>query len=173
MQKFGQFAQRKEKMEEQKETKYLTEKGKSFEELDCPPLLKEAVRLISRKNNKMSSKGILNILINKTAHMVLSKKIKINNAGEVSIPNQFGMVLLASGSGKDRTLNDINNYIMPMHTQWFNNKAELQYQKDLEVYETQQIEEKCRKAKKQQEIEQKGINWGGDKNVSTADKLPF
>ncbi len=144
-------------------------------ELTCPEVVKKSVHVLKKKHINVPETAILNILRADFGHLVMSKKVSLISAREKIVPGQFAMVLLKSGVGKDYTRNDIKKYLFKQHRIWFEGQAEMLYQQMLELYETQQLEEKDKKNKIAKDFENRQIavdKKGDENNVPTAEN-PF
>ena len=153
-------------------SKYLRTSEISAQEIACPDILYKAVNAIRKKHVNVPTSAILNILNVDFGHVICSKKVKLDVAGEKISPGQFAMVFLKSGMGKDYIRKDARNYLLNKHIQWFQEKSEMHYIKMLDFYETQQIEDKNRRLQKQRELETKNIQQG-ENNVPTSSENPF
>lgn len=153
-------------------TKYLKHNKNSVNDITCPEILYKAVSELGKKHVNVPPSAILNILNVDFGHMICSKKIKIDIAGEILSPGQFAMIFLKSGMGKDYIRKDVKNYLLKKHILWFQEKSEKHYRKMLDLYETQLMEEKNRKNQKQQELETKNVQKGGN-DVPTSTECPF
>lgn len=162
------------KKEEKATGKYVHYRDMSFSEVNCPDLIKEAVNILSDKHINVPKTAILNTLRVNLGHVIMSKKVAISQANEKIPPGQFGMILLKSGIGKDYIRKDLKKFVFKKHLDWFKEQADTLHKEMLDLYENQQIEERCRRNKKQQEIEEKLLIEGGKTNdIKSSGINPF
>lgn len=164
------------KSENAKNYKYVHTSKVPLSELQCPDIVRKALNKLLRKHPNVPPTAILNILRVNLGHLVMSKKVKLNFAGEIITPGQFSMILLKSGVGKDFIRKDLKNYLFKQHRQWFKEQAEILYQQMVELYEIQQLEDRDRKNKNAEDFEkmQTNNNMKGEKsNVPTTNENPF
>lgn len=163
--------------EKEKQGMKFVHKGKMpLSELQCPEIVRKSLNKLLRKHPNVPPTAILNILRVNLGHLVMSKKVKLNFAGEIITPGQFSMILLKSGVGKDFIRKDLKNYLFKQHRQWFKEQAEILYQQMVELYEIQQLEDRDRKNKNAEDFEkmQTDNNMKGEKsNVPTTNENPF
>lgn len=92
-----------------------------------PACLEEIFTLFCHRYINLKPSVILNILIVKTAQMLTSKRILIDEVGRYIIPNWFSMVFVSSGFGKDRIVKDYNELVFKDFINWFENSAKAFY----------------------------------------------
>lgn len=56
--------------------------------------------------------------------MFSSKRIKLDESGRIKLINWFAIVFLSSGGGKDRLVDDLDNFIFNQYHEWFKVEAQ-------------------------------------------------
>lgn len=135
------------KSENAKNYKYVHTSKVPLSELQCPDIVRKALNKLIRKHPNVPPTAMLNILRVNLGHFVMSKKVKLNFAGEIIPPGQFAMVMLKSGTGKDYTRKDLKQYLFKKHRDWFKGQSDLLYQQMLAMYEEQLLANKDTKNK--------------------------
>ena len=72
----------------------------------------------------LNNKIILNIILTKTFQMFSSKCIKLDESGRKKPINWFSMVFLPSGGGKDRLVDDMDEFVFKQYHEWFKYEAQ-------------------------------------------------
>ena len=83
----------------------------------------------------------LNMLLAKTVEMVSSKRIVLKEIKNKKILNHYAICFMPSGSGKDRTINELNNHIFNKFHEYLKNKVAEYRAKQIEEIEMQANEE--------------------------------
>ena len=105
-----------------------------------PDCLLEIYSLFCNRYINLKPSIILNILLVKTAQMLTSKRILIDEVGRDIIPNWFTMVFVSSGFGKDRLVKDYNELVFKQFYSWFDNRAKEYYQNKINEIELNAME---------------------------------
>ena len=105
-----------------------------------PDCLLEIYSLFCNRYINLKPSIILNILLVKTAQMLTSKRILIDEVGRDIIPNWFTMVFVSSGFGKDRLVKDYNELVFKQFYSWFDNRAKEYYQNKINEIELSAME---------------------------------
>ncbi len=93
--------------------------------LKIPKILKDIVQTInplypSICNNRL----ILNILLTKIFQMFSLKRIKLDESGRIKPINWFSILFFSSGGGKDRLVEDMDNFVFKYSQEWFKKEAQ-------------------------------------------------
>lgn len=67
---------------------------------------------------------ILNILLTKSFQMFSSKRIKLDESGRIKPINWFSIVFFTSGGGKDRLVDDMDEFVFKQYHEWFKNEGQ-------------------------------------------------
>ncbi len=121
-----------------------------------PACLEEIYTLFCNRYINLKPSVILNILIVKTAQMLTSKRILIDEVGRYIIPNWFSMVFVSSGFGKDRIVKDYNELVFKDFINWFKNSAKAFY--DNKVNEIKVIADEKYSTSKQETLRENYIS---------------
>lgn len=89
--------------------------------------MNETLDVFSNRYMNTSKTAITSIQLLKVAQMITSKGVRYKEFEKTSIPNYYSIILLPSGSGKDRISNEYDNLIFKPFRDWFQEKAETYY----------------------------------------------
>lgn len=97
-----------------------------------PVILDNIYSHFSNRFVNLNNTVVLNVLLSKTAQMLTSKRILIDDIGRDVIPNWYSMVFVASGFGKDRLVKDLNELVFKDFRNWFAEKSKRYKQNRIE-----------------------------------------
>lgn len=90
---------------------------------DNEPKLPTSITKICRAVHKLhpyiSKEIILQVVLVKVAQMLTSKRIQFDESGKKHFPNWFVLIFLESGGGKDRLVDDFDNFVFPDFIAWY------------------------------------------------------
>lgn len=90
---------------------------------NMPAILRDIFTLYKSKYINLLDKFILNILLSKTAQMLTGKRITLDEAGKINIPNWYSINFIPSGYGKDRLVSDLDQNVFSDYHEWFKEQA--------------------------------------------------
>lgn len=99
---------------------------------NMPAILRDIFTLYKSKYINLSDKFILNILISKTCQMLTGKRITLDEAGKINIPNWYSINFIPSGYGKDRLVSDLDQNVFSDYHEWFKEQAKKYYSTEIE-----------------------------------------
>ena len=99
---------------------------------NMPVVLKDIFTLYKSMNINLSDKFILNILISKTCQMLTGKRITLDEASKINIPNWYSINFIPSGYGKDRLVSDLDRNIFSDYKEWFKEQSNKYYNTEIE-----------------------------------------
>lgn len=99
---------------------------------NMPAILRDIFTLYRGKYINLSDKFILNILISKTCQMLTGKRIILNEASKINIPNWYSINFIPSGYGKDRLVSDLDQNIFSDYKEWFKEQSNKYYNTEIE-----------------------------------------
>ena len=67
-------------------------------------------------------------MIEKIAQMITTKWIGLENSSSTIIPNWYSLIFLKSGGGKDRLVNDIDNFILSEFIDYYQSQSKSIYE---------------------------------------------
>ena len=91
--------------------------------ISMPSILNEILELFKGYHINIPDRIILNVLILKIAQMVTSKWVKFDESGRINIPNWYALIFMASGTGKDQLVKDLDNTVFNNFYDWFETEA--------------------------------------------------
>lgn len=97
-----------------------------------PELLQQIQNILTTMYPNISKNIITNIMIEKIAQMLTAKWITLENASGEIIPNWYALVILKSGGGKDRLVNDIDKFVMKDFINYYQTMSQRIYQAEIE-----------------------------------------
>lgn len=97
-----------------------------------PELLQQIQNILTTMYPNISKNIITNIMIEKIAQMLTAKWITLENASGEIIPNWYALVILKSGGGKDRLVNDIDKFVMQDFINYYQTMSQRIYQAEIE-----------------------------------------
>ncbi len=97
-----------------------------------PELLQQIQNILTTMYPNISKNIITNIMIEKIAQMLTAKWITFENASGEIIPNWYALVILKSGGGKDRLVNDIDKFVMQDFINYYQTMSQRIYQAEIE-----------------------------------------
>ena len=99
---------------------------------NMPAILRDIFTLYRGKYINLSDKFILNILISKTCQMLTGKRITLDEASKINIPNWYSINFIPSGYGKDRLVSDLDQNIFSDYKEWFKEQSNKYYNAEIE-----------------------------------------
>lgn len=96
----------------------------TFEDLKAPQLVKDVVAQLSRGFPNIHKRTILNIELVKIFQMFGTKRLKVDESGRIKPINWFSMVFLPSGGGKDRLVDDLDDFVFKPYHSWYKDEAQ-------------------------------------------------
>lgn len=99
---------------------------------NMPANLRDIFTLYRGKYINLSDKFILNILISKTCQMLTGKRITLDEASKINIPNWYSINFIPSGYGKDRLVSDLDQNIFSDYKEWFKEQSNKYYNAEIE-----------------------------------------
>ena len=99
---------------------------------NMPVVLKDIFTLYKSKYINLSDKFILNILMSKMCQMLTGKRITLNEASKINIPNWYSINFIPSGYGKDRLVSDLDQNIFSDYKEWFKEESNKYYNSEIE-----------------------------------------
>ena len=91
-----------------------------------PELLQQIQNILTTMYPNISKNIITNIMIEKIAQMLTAKWITFENA------SWYALVILKSGGGKDRLVNDIDKFVMQDFINYYQTMSQRIYQAEIE-----------------------------------------
>lgn len=93
-----------------------------------PEILQEISGVLKILYPNISVNVINNIMIEKIAQMITTKWIRLENSSSTIIPNWYSLIFLKSGGGKDRLVNDIDNFILSEFIDYYQSQSKSIYE---------------------------------------------
>lgn len=97
-----------------------------------PELLSYTILTLKSQFKGCSINSITNIVLAKTAQMLTSKRIQYKELENIGFPNQFSIVFMPSGFGKDKMTDDLDKHFFHEFRIWFKDKAKSAKEKQYE-----------------------------------------
>lgn len=91
----------------------------SIGNLKMPSVLAQALKIIKKHHPGISENVINNMLEAKTAQLLTSKRIQYKEHANIGFPNHYATTLMPSGTGKDRILRELDNFVFFPFRIWF------------------------------------------------------
>ncbi len=128
-----------------------------------PPLHREILENFTTPlNPDIDLENVLNVLNVKLAHMITSKRIKVRplKQEKPTIVNYYALNFISSGGGKDKLVNDIDNYLLDRFKKYFKEKTSVSDEEKQVTKEEIKIEKnKQKQTRKRKEPKDVGENF--------------
>ena len=103
-------------------------------DLYMPEPIAQLIAVIKKRYPAITVNSIINMVHAKISQMLTAKRIKYIEPGKSGYPNQYSIIFMPSGAGKDRMSNEIDKYVMFPFKVWFESSVdELKQNRKFEI----------------------------------------